>query len=135
MAFRHGRNAQFFVGTTELTAYLDTADSSIDQDANETTVFGQNYRTYIAGLMGGQFSLGGSYDGTTSTGPIAALRAVQTGGTVWPMKYFPGGSASGQIQDSFSGFVTNVSYASSVDNKVTFTATVQASGTVTTSTL
>lgn len=135
MAFRHGRNAQFFIGSTELTAYLDAADQSIDQDMSETTVFGQNYKTYIAGLLNGSLSLSGSYDGTASTGPIAVLRAVQTGGTAWAMKYFPGGSASGQIQDSFSGFVSNVSYSAAVADKVSFSATVQASGTVTSTTL
>ena len=135
MAFRHGKNAQFFIGSTELTSYLNSADMSIDVDTAEVTTFGKGWKEYLSGLIGAGINLAGSYDGTTGTGPIATLNAVVTGGTPWAMKYFPGGSATGQRQDSFSGFVTNMSESSPVGDAVSFSATVLPSGTVTSTTL
>lgn len=135
MAARHGKNAQFFVGSNEISSYLDTADQSIDVDTAETSTFGVGWKTFLAGLIGANLSLAGSYDGTASTGPAAVLQACITGGTAWSMKYFPGGSATGQRQHTFSGLVTNYSESAPVGDKVTFSSTVLVSGTVTSSTL
>ena len=135
MAFKHGKSAEVYVGTNSLSTYCDQLDLSIDVDTSETSTFGVGWKTYLAGLVGSTLSLAGSYDGTASTGPAAVLLACVTGGTAWSFKHFPGGSASGQRQNSFSGFVTNYSESSPVADKVTWSAEVLASGTVTSSTL
>jgi len=132
---RHGKAAEVYIGTAALTSYLSQADKSTDVDTAETTVFGQNWKTYIAGLIGSTLSISGSYDGTNSTGPASLMETAIANGTAWTWKFFPGGSASGQRQHSFSAFVTNYSESSPVGDQVTWTAEVLASGTVTSTTL
>jgi hypothetical protein len=135
MAARHGKSAEVWVGTNNLSGYLDQADKSTDVDTAETSVFGLGWKTFIAGLIGTNLSLAGVYDGTASTGPAAILETCIANGTAWTWKFFPGGSATGQRLHSFSALVTNYSEASPVADKVTFSASVLASGTVTSSTL
>lgn len=135
MAAKHGKSAQVYMGSTELSAYCDQLDLSIDVDTGETSTFGVGWKTYLAGLIGSTLSLSGKYDGTASTGPAAQLMAGITGGTAWSFKHFPGGSASGQRQNTFSGFVTNYTESSPVADIVTFSAEILVSGTVTSSSL
>ena len=135
MPFRHGKNAQVYVGTNEISSYLDTADKSTDVDTAETTTFGKNWKTYLAGLIGNTLSLSGSYDGTATTGPAAIFETCIANGTAWPIKYFPGGSATGQRQHSFNALITNYSESAPVGDKVTFSASLLADGTVTSTTL
>jgi hypothetical protein len=135
MAFKHGRAAAVWIGTNDLSAFLDQAEKSTDVDTAETTTFGQNWKRYLAGLIGTTVSMSGSYDGTASTGPAAVLETAIANGTAWTWKFFPGGSASGQRQHSFSAFVTNYSESSPVGDKVTFSAEILADGTVTSTTL
>jgi hypothetical protein len=135
MAFKHGKSAAVWIGTNDLSAFLDQAEKSTDVDTAETTTFGQNWKRYLAGLIGTTLSVSGSYDGTASTGPAALLETAIANGTAWTWKFFPGGSASGQRQHSFSAFVTNYSESSPVGDKVTFSAEILADGTVTSTTL
>ena len=135
MAFKHGRAAEVYIGTNALTSFLDQADKSTDVDTAETTVFGNGWKTYLAGLIGATLSISGSYDGTSTTGPAALMETAIANGTAWTWKFFPGGSASGQRQHSFSAFVTNYSESSPVADKVTWSAEVLATGTVTSTTL
>lgn len=135
MAARHGKNAAVFIGTNDLSSYLDQADKSTDVDTAEVTVFGNGWKQFIAGLIGTTLSISGSYDGTATTGPAALMETAIANGTAWTWKFFPGGSASGQRQHSFSAFVTNYSESSPVADKVTWSAEVLASGTVTSTTL
>lgn len=135
MAAKHGKASQVYVGTNEISSYLDQADKSTDVDTAETTTFGRNWKTYLAGLIGSTLSVSGSYDGTATTGPAAIFETCIANGTAWPIKYFPGGSASGQRQHSFNALVTNYSESSPVGDKVTFSAELLADGTVTSTTL
>lgn len=135
MAFKHGKAAQVYVGTNEISSYLDQADKSTDVDTAETTTFGKGWKTYLAGLIGSTLSVSGSYDGTATTGPAAIFETCIANGTAWPIKFFPGGSASGQRQHSFNALVTNYSESSPVGDKVTFSAELLADGTVTSTTL
>lgn len=131
MAARHGKNAQLFMGSTELSTYLDNIDRSLDSDTSEITTFGKNAKEYIVGLYGQNLSCSGIYDPTLA----AAIEGAATAGTAWTWKFFPGGSASGQRQVSFSGFVTNYSEASPVAERAGSSFEVLASGTVTSTTL
>jgi hypothetical protein len=135
VAFKHGKAAQVFIGTNEISTYLDSADKSTDVDMADVTTFGQNWKRALAGLIGSTLSLSGKYDGTATTGPAAIFETCIANGTAWAVKYFPGGSASGQRQHSFSAFVTNYSENSAVADAVTFSAALQADGTVTSTTI
>lgn len=131
MAARHGRNAQLFMGSTELTPYLDNIDRSLDTDTSETTVFGKNFKEFLAGLSGQTMSCSGIYDPTLAS----TIETAQIAGTAWTFKYFPGGSASNQRQVSFPGLITNYSESSPVSDKAGSSFEVLASGTVTSTTL
>jgi hypothetical protein len=135
MAAKHGKAAQVYIGTNEISSYLNQADKSTDVDTAETTTFGKNWKEYLAGLIGTTLSLGGLYDGTATTGPAAIMESCITGGTAWPIKFFPGGSATGQRQHSFNAFVTNYSESSPVGDAVSWSGELLASGTVTSTTL
>jgi hypothetical protein len=135
VAFKHGKSAELWVGTNNLSTFLDQADKSTDVDTADTTTFGNNWKTFIAGLVGSSLSISGSYDGTNTTGPASILETCIANGTAWTWKYFPGGSATGQRLNSFSAFVTNYSESAPVADKVTFSGALIADGTVTSSTL
>jgi hypothetical protein len=135
VAFKHGKSAELWVGTNNLSTFLDQADKSTDVDTAETTTFGKGWKTYLAGLVGSTLSFSGSYDGVNTTGPASILETCIANGTAWTWKYFPGGSATGQRLNSFSAFVTNYSESAPVADKVTFSGALIADGTVTSSTL
>lgn len=128
---KHGKAAQLFMGSTELSTYFETIDRSLETDSAEVSVFGRAFKEYLMGLSGQTLSVSGHFDGTIA----ATLETAQVAGTAWTWKYFPGGSASGQRQISFSGFLTNLSDSSPVGDKVSMSFEVLATGTVTSTTL
>jgi len=135
VAFRHGKAGAFWLGTNNLSTFCDQLDLSIDVDTSDTSTFGVGWKTAITGLIGGTLSLSGSYDPTVTTGPAAVLLTAIANGTAWAFSHFPGGSVTGQRSNVGSCFVTNYSESSPVADKVTFSAELLVTGTVTSSTL
>lgn len=135
MAFKHGKAAAFYLGTNNLSAFCDQLELSIEVDTSDTSTFGGNWKTALAGLVGGSLSVSGDYDPTVTTGPAAVLLTAIANGTAWPFSHFPGGSATGQRSNTGSCFVTNYTESSPVADKVTFSAELMVTGTVVSSTL
>jgi hypothetical protein len=133
MPFEHGKGTVFKLdnsgGTlTDISSYLNNVDFSREIDTPESTVFGLDDRTYIAGLRTATFSLAGFWEAAnldalvgTILGQAAALE----------FEYGPGGSTSGDIKYTGSCFCTNYSVSNPVDGIVSFTADFQISGAVT----
>lgn len=131
MAPRHGRHAQISVNAVDLSTFCDELELSIDVDTAEVTGFGSQWKSHIAGLVGAQLTLSGSFDPTASTGPAAALMACIAGDAAVAVVHKPGGTASGQRTNSFNAIVSNYTEGSSKDDKVTFASTLTVTGAVT----
>ena len=76
--FRHGKNSRLIVSTIEASSLFNEMTMTHSVDTAETTVFGLDDRTYIAGQRDGSFSASGFLDATTAgTGdPFAKFRAA-----------------------------------------------------------
>jgi len=130
MAFKHGRAAEITVDGTALSSFCDTADLSIDIDTSDTTTFGASWKTAIEGLAGATIELGGNYDPTASTGPVAVLTGLIGNGAV-TVVYKPAGSADSGLSRTFSAILTSYKESSPVADKVTFSASLLVTGAIT----
>jgi hypothetical protein len=63
MAYRHGRNTDVLLGSYDISAYLNEANSSMSIDTAETSAFGSSAKTYIVGQNDATVSLSGMFDG------------------------------------------------------------------------
>lgn len=136
MPFVHGRNAAFYLadsGATQrnLTAFLDNVDVSWDQDASETTTLGSSGRSYVQGLYTGTISLAGKWDNAGTGTPDQWLSGLFGGTVTSAWVYAPNGSASGRPYETGSAVITNYTVTAPVDDVVTFSASLQATGTIT----
>ena len=130
MAFRHGRLAELTVNGSAMSTFCDSMDLSIDVDAADTTTFTKSWKTAIAGLAGGSLEISGNYDPTASTGPAAILTAL-IGADPFTVVAYPGGNTSGQVSRSFSAILTAYKEGSPVGDKVSFSATLMVTDTLT----
>lgn len=130
MAFRHGRLASLSVGGTVIQAYLDSAALNVTGDTADTTTLGATWKTAIAGLLGATLSGSGSYDPTTSTGPIAVLWAAVEGLAPVACVYYPGGNTSGQMSFTFNAIITSLPITATVGDRVTFSFDMLVTGSV-----
>lgn len=131
MAARHGRLAEVTIDSVDLSAFCDDLELSIDSDTAETTGFGSLWKSHIAGLLGAELSLSGTFDPTASTGPAAKLTALIIAGAAVAVVHKPGGTASGQRTNSFNALVTSYRESSSIGDKVAFSASLLVTGAVT----
>ena len=67
MAFIHGKGTNVWVDAVDLSAFFHSADFGVDVDTAETSTYGSTWKTYLAGLAGGEISLEGYYDPTETT--------------------------------------------------------------------
>lgn len=96
----------------------------------ETTGFGDSVKEFIAGLKGGQsISLSGDWDATLHT-HMTAVDALTTGASQ-TLEFHPAGTGSGTPKMSVETFLTSYAVQSSVGDKVTWSASLQATGAVT----
>jgi len=135
VAFRHGRNAAFYLNSVNLTSFLDTLEVPFEVETADTTTFGNNWKSAIPGLTGASISGSGSYDPTNTTGPSSAILGVIAGGAAVPFAHFPGGSVAGQRTNTGSCIVTNFTESSAVGDRVTFAFEAMVTGTVTSGTV
>jgi hypothetical protein len=64
MAFVHGKGTVVYFDTTDFSSYLTNVDMTKSSDVAETTTFGNDNKTYIAGEKDGTISLSGMFDAT-----------------------------------------------------------------------
>jgi hypothetical protein len=131
MAKIHSKNTVVTVDSDDLSAYTNTSEYTRTGDEHDTTTYGpDDARTFSKGLTNGQFTMGGFYDSTASTGPRAVLDPLVDSDVVTVVRR-PEGTGSGRPQDSFSGLCTEYKESSPVADFVTWTASFRISGVVT----
>lgn len=120
----HGKNTSVWWNSADVSGYLDSAGVSVDADTGETTTFGKNWKTYLAGLVGSSLPFTGKYDATAGN----AIEG-QLGTDSGVLTFNPGGGAT--IGDRARlATVTGTNYAESapVGDIVTFQWTATAQG-------
>lgn len=129
MAFTHGRLAAFKLGTTDLSAFMDSTDFDHGSDVHETTTYGKTYKTKVGGLKEASFSIGGLYDSTAVTGVETVVPPLV--GTVVAFEYGPEGNAAGKVKYSGSVVVEKYTHSAPVGDMVRWKASLQTTDTVT----
>lgn len=114
-----------------LSAYIDNISGfDLTRQTYDVTSMADTASAYILGLKGGQsITISGSWDSTLHTHMIGVdnltTNASQT------LRYSPAGTSSGKPYVEVETFLTTYSHPSAVGNKVTWSATLQATGNVT----
>ncbi|MCS6302377.1 MAG: hypothetical protein H8K07_01725 [Nitrospira sp.] len=137
MAASHGKNAvvQLDNGAgslTAITSYLSKASLERMRETAETTVFGLNDKTYVAGLKDSTFSGEGNFDGALDlilSDDIADNAATKT------LQYDPQGSTSGLPRYSIETWVTKYSIDTDIGDKGSCSFELQGTGAVTRTTV
>lgn len=140
MAFKAGTTSAFFynnVGGTvvNLSPFIDSLTLPQATDTTEVSTFGTNAKAMITLQTGGeQISLSGPYHSTVTTHLDTLRKAHAAGSAASAFIWGPGGSVSGEYRVAGSAFVTQLDVSSSVGGRVEYTASLQITGAITTST-
>lgn len=126
MAFSHGSNSDISVDAANISVYTDGVTHDRSVDTAETSAFGNDDKTFIAGLEDGSFSINGHWDPTAD----ATLDGVFDGAVV-AIIYGPAGSASSAVKYTCNALVTNYSITSSVSDRVNWSVSLQRTGALT----
>ncbi len=133
MATTHGKGAAFkldnYSGTlVDLSTYCDTMDVSQTLDNAEDTAFSGATvpaKGYLPGLKDATISIGGPWD------PTLDRHMDMVFGRVGTYEAGPDGSGTGDVRYTAEGILTEYSGSIPVGDKVTWTATIQSTGTLT----
>lgn len=140
MAFVHGKDAVFSLddsgGTLRaVKIYLNSVTGLPGARAlSEVTAFGDQGVKSIPSLANVQFSIGGHYDATASTGISTVLNGLRTATATASFEYGPAGSASGALKVLGESWCTELTYDSTVSDRVPIAASFQVDGIPTLST-
>lgn len=130
MAFKHGKEAAFLLGTDDLTTFVDSIEWARSRDTGETTTFGKDDKTYLAGLRDATFTITGKYDSTATTGPAAVLNTAIGSDNATVAKIRDEGTGAGLPEIEVSCFITAYAESVPVGDIVTFSAGFQCTGVV-----
>lgn len=95
MTFVAGKAGKCYVNGFDLSSFLNKASTKGAADMLDVTVFGNNSKNYISGLLDADIALEGFFDSTAVTGIDAVCAAILGSGTVGSVAYMPGGDAIG----------------------------------------
>lgn len=117
-----------------LSQYINSISGmDLTRQTLDTTAFGNAASAFILGLRGGnQITVSGDWDDPLHT-HMVAVEALTTGATQ-TLRYSPAGTGSGTPYVQVETLLTSYSFPSSVGDKVTWSATLQATGSATTGT-
>lgn len=132
MTFVHGKNTVIILDGDDLSAFTRTSSLERGADKHDVTTYGKNDHVFAGGLGMNAFSMGGIYDNTASTGPRGVIEPLV--GTVVTLVRRPEGTGVGKPQDSVSVLVEKYVETNPVDDMVTWTADLQPSDAVTSTT-
>lgn len=125
MATVHGKNCQVSLDGDDLSVYSKKVDFEQEADSHDVTCFGKNSKVYAGGLKDGTATVEGVYDTTVSVGPAAVVRPLL--GTVVELIYKPEGTGTGKPTHTVDVLVTSYKESAPVDDMVSWTADLQLS--------
>ena len=132
MAFTHGKDSVFKLDNsggalTDISSYVNSVDFPETADVAETTVLGDDNKTYIVGLKDATLSIAGLWDSTID----GILGAVIGQAATLSFEYSPEGTASGKVKYSGECILTSYAQSSPVGDVVGYSADFQVSAAVT----
>jgi hypothetical protein len=141
MAIRHGMYAQVYFhhvgfGSVGLHQKGNVANFGWNAPAADVTTLGSVAKSFIVGQYGASFDMAGFVDTPAAAdalgsinpdGAFATALMSGTAGTVW---YLPEGTVTGKPIYKFVSFVTDYKCTSNLSGGVSYTATMQPSGTI-----
>jgi len=136
LAFDHGKGAVFYIddgdgpALRDISSFVSSADFNRDIDVPESTVYGQDDRTYIPGLRGATLSISGFWDSTATTGIDHILDQIAIKTVTSTFIYGPQGDTTGDLIYTGECLMTSYSISAPVDGIVSFTADFQVTGAV-----
>ena len=132
--FRHGKGAVFYfstigstVGAINMSSGIDTTDLERAVDKAETTTYGDNDKTYLAGLRDATISASGPFSSTHAK-KFEAMLGNSTGG------YFifgPEGTSTGRRKYKGACIIESYKVGAPVGDKVTLEVGLQMTGAIT----
>ena len=125
MSTVHGKDGVLKIASTAV-AESSTWTIEITNEVAEHSVIGRDWRDYTAGQSGFTIEMEGYYDTDDS-----AQGSLIPGATV-AFELYPGGESSGEVQYAGNAVVQTLSNVNANDSMVTFSATLQGTGTLTT---
>lgn len=136
----HGKSSYFALddstGTVRnISPYVTDVTFEQDNDSHDTTTFGQNGHTFIAGLTNGTITVNGLWDKTALVGSNTVIQGlIGQNATTFTFTYGPEGNATGKVSKSGECILVSYSETDPVADLVKFSAKLQITGTVTAST-
>jgi hypothetical protein len=127
MAVTHGKKAVIRLAGTDITSYLSKGSIERMRETAETTVFGLENKTYVAGLKDATFSGEGNFDPALDTILDAALGTDATR----TLQYDPQGAGTGNIRYSVETLVTKYSVDTDIGGKASCSFELQCTGVIT----
>ncbi len=134
MPFIHSKLSKFYIDNaagalTDISTYVDSVTFNSSLDEVETTTFGAQRKQYITGFAEGEISIGGNWDRTFDV-LMSALETGFTAGTIATVtfEYGPEGNDSGDKRYTSEAVLTEYEVESSIQDQVTWTATLRVTG-------
>lgn len=120
-----GYGASFLIGVNEV-ASLNSISNTITGESLDVTVFGSNFKSFIAGLVNGTINISGFYVPGDTNGQAAMMTALLAGNTISDCKFLTDGT-NGFSADAI---VTNYTVDATPSGTVNFSATLQLTDTI-----
>jgi len=134
MTYVHGKDAVFSLddsgGTLRTITINLNAVSGLPgaRALSEVTAFGDAGTKSIPSLANVQFSIGGHFDATATTGVTTVLNGLRTATATSTFNYGPAGSATGALKVIGECWMTALTYDATVSDRVPVAASFQVDG-------
>ena len=116
----------------DISQYTDKVNPKYELGEVNVTTFGQTFEQFIAGFASGEIDIGGNWDRTFDTQMTGLVDAFRAGTiTSSTFEYGPEGADSGDHRATGEAVLTNYEVDSSIQDQVTWTATLRCTGTIT----
>jgi hypothetical protein len=124
--FRHGKKTAVLLNGTDMSPFLNEATTTQEIETAETTTFGDQDKTYIAGLSDGTISTSGLFDSTAGASDAVLSGIIAQEDNTFTV--LPEGAALGNRSVIANGQLTSYEISSPVGDVVAISAEVQADG-------
>lgn len=120
MGYQHGKDTIITVGGDDISAWTNTSEMTRGAASHNVTHYGKNAEVHQGGLRNGQFTCGGTYDNTLTTGTHAVLNPLV--GTIVEVVRMPEGEGTGKPTQTFDAVLTQYVETNPVADMVTWSA-------------
>lgn len=138
MAKNHSKNAVFKLDTaggvlTDISAYLTEVNLSGEMDEVDCTTLGATARQYLAGFSEHNIEVSGMYERAQDQMFQAIYDAFQAGTLASvTFEYGPEGASTGDVKKTGEAVLLSYETPVSIEDPVTFSATLRVTGAITT---